>query len=102
MGITTFVELKELMQRANAGDVHAAAVGYRLCTAVQNARRRWSRIREVVAVRPYALHLLEYVAMRQEERRIAAVEEGVLDDDPLADLGVRSDIARSDDHWVQG
>ena len=85
MGITTHSELKRLMRRANNGDRGAAMEGYRLCTAVQKARRRWSRVRDAVAVRPYALHMLEHAAMKQEERRIAAADQGVIDDDPLAE-----------------
>lgn len=46
----------------------------------KKACKNWSKIRWAVAVRPYALHILEEAAKRQEEYRIAQAQNGIIDD----------------------
>ena len=78
------MKIMNLLARAREGDRNAAREGYAICVALQKrlkSRRHWSIVRNAVKVRPYALHILENYAMRQEERRIERAKNGIIDDD---------------------
>lgn len=75
--------LMSLYARASQGDRNAAREGYAMCVALQKrskSRRHWSMVRDAVRVRPYALHILENYAMRQEELRIERANNGIIED----------------------
>ena len=79
--------LMSLYERAQQGDRNAAREGYARCVELQKrfkarrkARRQWSMVRDAVRVRPYALHILEKYAMRQEKLRIERAKNGIIDD----------------------
>jgi len=86
MAVSMTVSKQTLMSiyaRASQGDRNAAREGYAVCVALQKrskSRRHWSMVRDAVRVRPYALHILENYAMRQEELRIERANNGIIDD----------------------
>ena len=71
--------LMSFYARAIKGDRNACVVLEKRFKSL----RHWSMVRDAVRVRPYALHILENCAMRQEERRIESANNGVIEDCPL-------------------